>query len=69
MTSDQYVLWFIGMAVGIALILGLGTLAMAGLLRRPARRPETTADVTLATTNDAEQHHHWYDRFHFHHAA
>lgn len=66
MTSDQYVLWFIGMAVGIALVLALGTLAMAGLLHRPGHHAGTTA--TPQATGVVE-HHHWYDRFHFHHAA
>ncbi len=63
MTADQYVLAFIGMAVVIALILGLGTLTMAGVLRRH----DQTAD---AAQQDAQviEHHHWYDRFH-HHAA
>lgn len=55
MTSDQYVLWFVLMAVGIGLILGLGTLTMAGLLHRPHWH------------RGGEGHHHWYDRFH--HAA
>jgi hypothetical protein len=68
MTADQYVLWFIGMAVGIALILSLGTLTMAGLLRRPGHHPEETADIAPPAPHD-EEHHHWYDRFHFHHAA
>lgn len=66
MSSDQYVLWFIGMAAGIALVLALGTLAMAGLLHRPGHHAGTTA-TTRAT--GVTEHHHWYDRFHFHHAA
>lgn len=54
MTENQYVLGFILMAIAIALVLGLGTLMMAGMLHRHHRA--------------AAEHHHWYDRFHFHHA-
>lgn len=64
MTSDQYVVWFIAMAVGILLILGLGTMQMAGLLRRP-QRPATTR----AARGHEARHQHWYDRFHLHHHA
>lgn len=53
MTGAEYVLWFILMAVGIALILGLGTLKMAGVLHR----------------REHHGHHHWYDRFIHHHPA
>lgn len=62
MTADQYVLWFIGMAVAIALILGLGTLWMSGSLRRHERTPGVEQQGTVI------EHHHWYDRF-LHHAA
>ena len=61
MSDNQYVLWFILMAVGIGLILGLGTAQMAGLFRRQRSDSGTEAEV-----------HHWYDRFHIHrhhHAA
>jgi hypothetical protein len=64
MTADQYVLWFILMAFAIALILGLGTLKMAGVLRRPQRDEAST--VVRRHAREVE-HHHWYDRFH--HAA
>lgn len=64
MSADEYVLWFIGMAVLIALILGLGTLGMAGLLRR--RAPDAGSQQEAQVV----EHHHWYDRFvHHHHAA
>jgi hypothetical protein len=66
MTDTQYVLWFILMAVGIVLILGLGTLTMAGVLHRPHRHHEAEADVVRSDEREPE-HHHWYDRFH--HAA
>ena len=56
MTEDQYVLWFILMAVGIGLLLGLGTLRMAGVLKRPEHAETPSAEI-----------HHWYDRFHLHH--
>ena len=58
MSGDQYVVWFIAMAVLIALILGLGTLRMAGLIKRHEHREEPRAEI-----------HHWYDRFHIHHHA
>lgn len=58
MSDSQYVLWFILMAIGIGLLLGLGTLRMAGVLRRHER---PAADVHVV--------HHWYDRFHLHHHA
>jgi hypothetical protein len=63
MTADQYVVWFIAMAVAIALILSLGTMQMAGILKRQHRDPD-------AEQQDAQviEHHRWYDRFH-HHAA
>lgn len=67
MTADQYVAGFIGMAVGIALVLALGTLAMAGILHRPGHHAKTT--VAPPSTTGVAEHHHWYDRFHFHHAA
>ena len=67
MTADQYVLGFIGMAVVITAILAFGTLAAAGQLRRPVRRPEAAAH--RAQPPGQSEHHHWYDRFHFHHAA
>ncbi|RHW26735.1 hypothetical protein D0Z08_13350 [Nocardioides immobilis] len=63
MSANEYVLWFIGMAVAIALILGLGTLRMAGLLRRRARAVEAEHEAQVV------EHHHWYDRFHHHHHA
>jgi len=65
MTADQYVLWFILMAFAIGLILGLGTLKMAGVLRRP-HRDEASTVVRHRHAREVE-HHHWYDRFH--HAA
>ncbi|WP_322937614.1 hypothetical protein [Nocardioides bizhenqiangii] len=65
MTDDQYVLGFILMAIAIALILGLGTLRMAGMLQRHQR---TEADEQQRRGHKAE-HHHWYDRFHLHGAA
>lgn len=64
MTNDQYVLWFVLMAVGIALILGLGTLVMAGVLHRPRREQPTEAKQRHL---EVVERHHWYDRFH--HAA
>ena len=64
MSEGQYVLWFVLMAVGIALILGLGTLIMAGVLRRPRR--EEAPEAQRPHLEVAERHH-WYDRFH--HAA
>lgn len=65
MSGTEYVLWFILMAIGIALILGLGTLKMAGLLHRPTHREPAPEEAPRA---DAEIHH-WYDRFIHHHAA
>ena len=62
MTANEYVLWFIGMAVAIVLILGLGTMRMAGLLQRRSRTAEVEHEAQVI------EHHHWYDRFH-HHAA
>ena len=62
MSDNQYVLWFILMAVGVLVILGLGTAQMAGLFRR-----EQQSD----NADEAEVHH-WYDRLHLHrhhHAA
>ena len=64
MTDDQYVLGFILMAIAITLILGLGTLTMAGQFQRH-QKPD--ADVQHGREDDA--HHHWYDRFHLHGAA
>lgn len=55
MTSDQYVLWFIATAIAIGLLLGLGTLKMAGVLRRPEHAEAPSAEI-----------HHWYERFHIH---
>jgi hypothetical protein len=46
------------MAVLIALILGLGTLRMAGVLKRHEHTEAPSAEI-----------HHWYDRFHIHHHA
>ncbi len=63
MTEVQYVLWFIGTTLGVLLILGLGTMKMAGLLGRHER---AESGVTHGHRAD---HHHWYDRFHLHHHA
>ncbi|WP_183095893.1 hypothetical protein [Nocardioides stalactiti] len=68
MSADQYVLWFITMAVLILLILGTGTLVMAGIIRRPhLRREESEVPVSRHLKAHDGGHHHWYDRFH--HAA
>ncbi|MEZ0577715.1 hypothetical protein [Nocardioides sp. MH1] len=67
MSDNQYIVWFIGMAFLIAMILGLGTLTMAGVLRRhPAKGAEAEVEAHPRHARE-EEHHHWYDRFH--HAA
>lgn len=68
MNDTQYVLWFIGMAFAIALILGLGTLTMAGVLKKQPHHSASEAEVHTHPRHakDSERHH-WYDRFH--HAA
>lgn len=67
MSADQYVLWFVLMAVGIALVLGLGTLKMAGLLGRPGHHAHAEAADRQQAEPEADHPHHWYDLFH--HAA
>ena len=69
MNADQYVLWFIVMAVLIATILAVGTLGAAGLIHRPVR-PERVPGEVRSQGRHADVHH-WYDRFthHHHHAA
>ena len=62
MSDTQYILWFIGMAFVIALLLGLGTLSMSGSLHR-----KEAPDAAVRTHPRHAEHHHWYDRFH--HAA
>ena len=67
MSETGYIVWFIGMAFLIAMILGLGTLRMAGVLRRhPGQGDDAEVHAHPRHAKD-EEHHHWYDRFH--HAA
>lgn len=68
MTANDYVLWFVATAVAVSALLALGTLAAAGLVHRPHRRVDTSADRNARAERDVGPHH-WYDRFHFHHAA
>lgn len=63
MTDQQYVLGFILMAVVIAVVLGIGTLVMAGVLHRP-HREGATAEKQRSRPHVGEHRHHWYDRFH-----
>ena len=55
MTADQYVLWFIGMVIGILSILVVGTLGMAGLLRRTETREPSV--VRRSRLYVAPEHH------------
>ncbi len=65
MTASDYVLWFIATTFAVSALLAFGTLAAAGLLRRPERH---AAPTELAEQPPQTEHrHHWYDRFH--HAA
>lgn len=68
MTANDYVLWFIATTAAVSALLAFGTLAAAGLLHRPHRRLDTST-AGDARSHRGEVHHHWYDRFHFHHAA
>ncbi len=68
MTADQYVAWFVGMAVLVTAILALGILEAAGLLPHPWRRDNANRAAQERPDADVIEHHHWYDRFH-HHAA
>lgn len=56
MSADQYVLWFIGMVVAILLVLVVGTLGMAGLLRRTGKTREPSATVRRSHLYVAPEH-------------
>ena len=56
MSTDQYVLWFIGMVVATLVILVVGTLGMAGLLRRAGKTLEPSTTVRRSHLYVAPEH-------------
>jgi len=56
MSADQYVFWFIGMVVAILVILVVGTLGMAGLLRRTVETREPSGPVRRSHLYVAPEH-------------